>query len=555
MKTPPDIVILNGNLITFDDANPRTEALAVSAGTITAIGTTAEIRPMAGDATRIVDAAGATVLPGFIDSHVHLFGGSVELGYLDLYGVLGEDRLTEAVRDWAAKCPDDKVVFAVQADYAILGSGHGTTRHDLDRVLPDRPFAMFAPDHHTIWANTRALEAAGILHGAEVDAGAQIVMGEDGKATGELQEPSAYAPVLRLTRHAGRDMMGLITGNNPEPPATAAERALDKAAIKRGMKHCASHGITTLHNMDGNFYQLELLSELEAEGELLCRTEVPFHYKNFDPLDRFAEAEEMRRRFNGDMVWCNRVKMFMDGVTESRTALMLEPYPGTDHTGDAVFEADQFNEACKRADAMGLQIAVHAIGDLAIRRTLDGYEAARRANGVRDSRHRIEHIEVLHPDDLPRFAELDVVASMQPGHAPFGGIFPMAGMDEVLHERQIPMAFAWSDIRKVAPKLVFSTDWPVIGVEVMPSVKAAVAPIKLPAPWRDQRQSLMDTLRSYTADNAWVEFNEDRKGRLKPGLMADIVVMSHDLEAMAPEELDKSRAAVTICGGRVTWEG
>jgi len=550
----PDIIILNGRLITFDPANPRAEALAITGGLITAVGGMAEIRALAGPGTRMIDADGATVLPGFIDSHVHLFGGSVELGYLDLYGVRGEAQLTRLVRDWAGQCPDDRVVFAVQADYSILGPGQTTTRQVLDRVLPDRPFAMFAPDHHTIWANTRALEAAGILHGAEVDKGAQIVMGADGLATGALLEPSAYAPMLRLTRHGGRDMMGLITGANPVPAATAAERELDKAAIARGMKHCASHGITGLHNMDGNFYLLELLSEMEAEGTLLCRSAVPFHYKSFDPLDRFAEADEMRRRFQSDMVWSNSVKMFMDGVTESRTALMLRPYPGTDHIGDAVFEPEQFNAACIRADAMGLQIATHAIGDLAIRRTLDGYEAARAANGARDARHRIEHIEVLHPDDLPRFAELEVVASMQPGHSPAGGIFSPEGLDEVLHPDQLPTCFAWSDLRATAPRLCFSTDWPVIGVEVMPSVKAAVAPLSLPAPSRDQRQSLIDTLRSYTADNAWVEFNEHRKGRLKPGMMADIAVMSHDLEAMDPEALDTARARLTLCGGRMTWE-
>jgi predicted amidohydrolase YtcJ len=214
--------------------------------------------------------------------------------------------------------------------------------------------------------------------------------------------------------------------------------------------------------MDGNLYQLELLSEMEDEGTLLCRTEVPFHYKSFDPLDRFEEAAEMRRRYAGDMVWCNRVKMFMDGVTESRTALMLRPYPGTDHIGDAVFEPEHFNAACIRADAMGLQIATHAIGDLAIRRTLDGYEAAREANGARDARHRVEHIEVLHPDDLPRFGTLGVVASMQPGHAPFGGIFPAGGMSALLHDDQLPLTFAWRDLRAHAPRLCFSTDWPVI---------------------------------------------------------------------------------------------
>ncbi|WP_114962586.1 amidohydrolase [Tritonibacter mobilis] len=554
MTKAPDTVILNGRLITFDSARPYAEGLAIADGVITAVGSTTEIRALAGPSTRVIDAAGSTVLPGFIDSHVHLFGGSVELACLDLTSIKGEAQLTEVVRDWAKWNTDDQLVFAVQADYAILGDGIKTTRQALDRVLPDRPFAMYAPDHHTVWANTAALEAAGLLHGAEVEAGAQVVMGSDGLASGELQEPSAYAPVLRMTRHAGRDMMGLVTGADPVPPATLTERTLDKAALERGLKHCASHGITGLHNMDGNFYQLELLSEMERDGTLLCRTEVPFHYKSPDPLDRFSEAQEMRQRFNSDMVWCNRVKMFMDGVVESGTALMLQPYPGTDHIGDAVFEAEHFNQACIRADAMGLQIATHAIGDLAVRRTLDGYEAARRTNGARDSRHRIEHIEVLHPDDLPRFKDLGVVASIQPGHAPFGGYFPPSGVGAMLHDAQIPLSYAWADIRNSGAKVIFSTDWPVIPVDVMPTIKGAVAPLKLGAPWRDQSQSLLDTLESYTAGNAWVEFNETRKGKLKPGMMADIAVMDHNLETMDPETLNQARAAFTFCAGRMTWQ-
>lgn len=551
----PEIVILNGRLITFDPAAPFAEALAIGGGVILAVGSTAEIRALAGPGCRVVDAGGATVLPGFIDSHVHLFGGSVELDYLDLYGVQGLEALRRKVHPWAEARPGERMIFAVQADYGIVAPGHQTTRADLDQVLPDRPFAMFAPDHHTIWANTAALEMAGILHGGPVDQGAEIVMGADGLAAGELREPGAYAKVLALTRYGGRDLAGLVTGADPEPAATPAERAGDAEAIARGLKHCASHGITGLHNMDGNFYTAELLEDLEARGDLLCRTEVPFHFKSFDSLDRFEEAAEMRARFTGDRVWCNRVKMFMDGVVESRTALMLQPYPGTDHVGDAVFEPAHFNAACVRADAMGLQIAVHAIGDLAIRRTLDGMAAARAANGARDSRHRVEHIEVLHADDLPRFAEMGVVASIQPGHAPFGGIFPPGGLGQVLHEHQIPLSFAWAAIRGSGARVVFSTDWPVIGVEVMRSVKAAVAPVPMPAPWGDQRQGLMETLESYTAGNAWVEFNEARKGRLAPGMMADVAVMSHDLEAMDPGRLDDARAQLTLCGGRVTWEG
>jgi hypothetical protein len=166
----------------------------------------------------------------------------------------------------------------------------------------------------------------------------------------------------------------------------------------------------------------------------------------------------------------------------------------------------------------------------------------------------VEHIEVLHPDDLPRFAQLGVVASIQPGHAPRGHIFPAHGLDEVLHADQIPMAFAWQTIRETGARICFSTDWPVIQVDVMDSVRAAAAPLEMPAPWVDQRQSLTDTLRSYTFDNAWVEFSEDRKGQLKEGFLADVAVMDHDLEAMEPERLNTARAALTVMGGGVTWE-
>ncbi|MBO0344187.1 amidohydrolase [Roseibium sp. CAU 1637] len=549
-----DLIILNGHLITFDPDQPSASALAVKTGKILAVGKNPEIKALAGPETKIIDAAGGTVLPGFIDSHVHLFGGSVELDYLNLYGVQGLDELAAKVQAWAADCPDDAVVFAVQADYSILGPGQVTTRQALDLVLPDRPFAMFAPDHHTMWANTKALELVGFLHGKQVDKGSEIMMAADGTASGELREPAAYGPVLALTRFGGRDLLGMVTGADPVPPATPEQRALDKAAIAKGLRHCAAQGITGLHNMDGNFYQLELLSELEADGDLLCRVEVPFHFKNFDQISRFEEAVEMRAKYQGDWIWCSRVKMFIDGVVESSTALMLEPYPGLDTIGDAVFEQAHFNAAIVKADELGLQVAVHAIGDRGIRWTLDAYELARTTNGVRDSRHRIEHIEVLHSDDLPRFKQLDVVASIQPGHAPFGGVFPSEGVEKMLHPAQIPTAYAWQDLRDSGVPVIFSTDWPVIGVEVMPSVKAAIAPVQLGAPWRDQTQSLLDTLESYTAMNAWVEFNEGKKGRLMPGMLADIAVMSHDLQALAPAEITTASCVATIAGGRVTYE-
>lgn len=545
-----DIVILNGKIITFFGQDA--EALAIENGLITAIGTTSEIREIAGAAT-VIDAQSNTVLPGFIDSHVHLFQGAAELDYLDLYNVKGIEGLANTIRPYAASRPNDQLLFAAAIDYNAVGQ-NTPTRHDLDAAFSDRPFAAMTSDHHTVYANTKALELAGLLHGKEVEEGSEVVMGPDGTASGELLEAGAFGPVLACTPLGGREMLGMTTGADPIPKPDAKTRTTDKSVLVKGLEHCASHGITSLHNMDGNFYQLELLSELEDEGKLLCRTEVPMHLKHTDPVDRIAEAIEMRAKYNGDNVWCNRVKMFMDGVIDSRTAYMLQPYPGTEDCGAPLFADDHFKEACIRADKEKLQISVHAIGDAAIRQTLDGYEAAQQANGVRDSRHRIEHLETMNPVDIPRLAQLGVVASIQPLHSPRGGFFlPPYEPDGLLHGWQIKHSFAWKAIRDSGAKVIFSTDWPVVPVDVMPSVQGAVAGVDLPDIWPDQRQGLRETLKSYTANGAWVEFNEHRKGSLACGMMADIVVMDADIEGTQINDLGKTRAAVTICGGRITF--
>lgn len=555
MAEHADRIITNGGLVTFDEGQPHAEALAIRNGEIIAVGSADDIANLAGPDTVIHDAGGKTVLPGFIESHVHLFAGAAELDALNLLNVKGADALKSAVQKFAAARANDPLVYAVSCDYGILGAGEAITRQVLDEVMPDRPFAMMASDHHTAWANTRALELAGILNGGDAGEGSEIVMGDDGLAAGELRETGAFGPVLAHTSSGGREGLGYVTGDDPDPPATAAQRAADKDIIARGLEHCAENGITSLHNMDGNFYQLELLDELNADDRLLCRTQIPFHLKGFHPLDKLEEAEEMRRRYDSDMLWSGRVKMFMDGVIESRTAFVLRGYPEEPgNTGSPLFSQDHFIEAASLCDAKGLQISVHAIGDAAVRRTLDGYEAARTANGVRDSRHRIEHIELLHPDDLPRIAELGVVASMQPLHSPRSGFFGAPPPGHILHEDQLALSFAWQTIRNTGARLIFSTDWPVCPVDVMPSIKGACTNAALGRTWGDQRQTLKDALAGYTRDAAYVEFNEHRKGRLKAGMMADIVVMSDDLEAMAPESLDQARAVTTHCNGAVTYQ-
>ncbi len=555
MADHADLIIENARAITFDDAATRAGAVAVSGGTLQAVGSNHDIANLKGPDTRIIDAAGGTVLPGFIESHIHLFGGAAELGGLNLTGVEGIIALTAQVRAFAGERLDDALVYASCADYAILDERRVITRQDLDQVMPDRPFAMMAPDHHTLWANTAALELAGILDGAEVEPGSEIVIAEDGQAQGELREAGAFGPVVALTPLGGREGLGYTTGDDPDPPATATERAIDKATLKRGLEHCAASGITSLHNMDGNFYQLELLDELKASGYLLCRSQIPFHLKNFHPLDKLEEAVEMRAKYADDMLWSGRVKIFMDGVIDSRTAFLLEDYPDTPGLrGEDLFSAEHFAEAAIRSDAMGMQISVHAIGDAAVRRTLDGYEAAQGANGKRDARHRIEHIEVLHPDDIPRFRELGVIASMQPLHSPLGGFFAAPARNTLLRDDQLPYAFGWQTLRDTGATLIFASDWPVVPVEPMLSIKAAVATKTLEGPWGNQRQTLMNALAAYTRDGAYAEFAEARKGRLKAGMMADVVVMPVDLETVDPEKLGDVAPVMTICGGRVTFE-
>ena len=414
----------------------RAELLAIAGNRILAVGSNADMKALKGSHTRVIDAQMNTVMPGIVESHIHLFGGAVELDSLMINNIKGFPAVSAAIREYAAANPKDRIIIVNGAAPVSLGDTTAITRQVLDSIIADRPLALICFDHHTVWANTRALEAGGLLHGASLTPGNEIVMGSDGLATGELREAAAFAPLLNLTATGGREWLGMVTGENPVPPATAAERLIDQNFMKRGLEYCASLGITSIHNMDGNWYQLELLKALMDKDELIARVEVPFHQKNFFETSRVDEAVEMRAQYQGDMLHSGRVKIFMDGVLESMTALMLDDYPGFQgERGAPLFTAAQFNEVATRADKHGLQISVHAIGDGGVRRTLDGYEAARKANGPRDSRHRIEHIELIDKADIPRLKQLGVIASLQPIVGP-GRSRQSAGTLPHTHRRQ-----------------------------------------------------------------------------------------------------------------------
>lgn len=546
----PDLIITNARVLTMDPDRPRAEAVACAGGRILAVGKSADMDALSGPDTVVIDADGRTLLPGFVESHLHLVLGGAELEQLQLVGVAGFEALKAAFHAYAAANPDRPILLAQGAAYEILD--HPVTRQDLDAVIADRPIAMMAPDHHTVWANTLALTQAGLLHGADTPHGHVVVMAPDGTATGELREFEAFGPVLALGGEAHLQL-GIATGGEPDPWPDAAQRAADKEKIVAGLAHCARHGITSMVNMDGNRYTCVLLKELEAEGRLTARVVVPFHMKPHMDLSELSRASAMAEEFKGDWVRSGFVKMFQDGVVDSRTAYMLHAYPGTDEQGEPLFDPARFKEICIEIDRRGLQIAVHAIGDGAVQVTIDGYEAARLANGPRDSRHRIEHIELIDRADVPRLGALGITASVQPPHPPGAMEFPMSTMEHVFHRDRWKDAYLWKTLADHGAPLAYASDWPVTDVNVMRGIQAALTRVPY-AGCQDERVGLMETLHAYTAGGAWAAHLDDITGTLKPGLAADLVLIDGDLESLPPLGIGATGIALTVSGGRITYE-
>lgn len=549
MNDHADLIIINGRVKTFDPDRPSAEAVAVRNGRVLKAGSRAEIEALKGAATEVIDAGGGSVLPGFSENHMHIFSGSAELDHLQLAGISGMVALKAAVADYAAGKPDEAVLYAQGADYTLLGTGVIVTRHHLDEMSPQRPLVIFAHDHHTAWANTRALDMAGLLHGGDVPPGNEIVMAADGLASGELREMEAFNPLLAL---AGFDRFrqGLATGLEPDPYPDEATFRSDMEVMRRGLDYCARHGITSIQNMDGNRYQLELLDAiLKEDGTLPCRIKVPFHFKPFMALSMLDRASEMAERFDNDFITSGMVKLFHDGVIDSGTAVMVEPYADDGGNGEPLFAEEHFRAAVVEADRRGLQIAVHAIGDGAVRAVLDAFEEARRLNGPRDSRHRIEHIEVIHPYDIGRFAELGVIASMQPPHPPGAMGLPMEPTVSKIGRDRWRYSYAWRTLKNAGAHIPFASDWPVSPICPIRGIEAAVTR----KPWGpedlDQSFSLEEAIAAYTVEGAYAEFAEDRKGRLKPGFLADLVILSGDIEALPQDRIHTLSATGTVVGG------
>lgn len=527
------IIVYNAAVYTADTEQPKAEAVVLEHDRITYVGDNAKALAHRQSSSDVIDAKSRTVMPGFNDSHYHLGMGSLTLDELYLDDVKTLAELRDAVQRYAGENPSKSWIVGRRCSYDIDGAKPLTRQH-LDAIEPNKPVTLFSLDFHTVWANTKALELGGILHGAETRAGSEIVMASDGMASGELREPAAY---------------NLVTDKRPE--RSESEKL---SLIKQGIRLANSYGITSIHNMDDEDRELEKYSLLESAGELTLRIDFPLLIKPETPLEDLHIIQDWQKNIKSERLHFGRVKVFMDGVIEATTALMVEPYAHIDTLGDALFTAEHFNNIAVMADKLGWQISVHAIGDGAVKRTLDGYEMAQQTNGKRDSRHRIEHVETLHPTDLHRFKDLGVIASMQPLHAPQPHRGQYLFWMECVGEKRYAWSFPWQTLREAGAFLTFSSDYPVVTQNPFMGIDAGVNRQVWKPKLKNEAQTLEQLLDGYTKGGAYLEFAEDKKGQLKEGMLADLVVLNGDIFKTPPADIKEMKVDLTIMDGDIVYE-
>ncbi len=523
-----DFIIHNVRIFTSDEANPQAEAVAVKGNRIVFVGTNEGAKEFQDESTRVIDGKGCTLTPGFIDSHFHLLWGSIWMGAAQLYDAKTKDDVRQILQTFAAENKTSEWVDGRGIKYSII-----STRQELDEIIPDRPVYINAYDGHTSWANTKALELAGILKpDKEAPGNGVIVRDESGLATGELRETA----------------MDLVADLIP-----LLSEARKRELLKMAMKKINATGVTSVHNMNGDLNELQFFAAVEDAGEMTVRVYTPYHVKPKTTEADLSEAVEMAK-LQGDFARGGCVKFFMDGVWESYTALNLEPYADDPEANpEGIYSAEHFNRMATACDKLGLQMFTHCCGDGAVRRALDGYESAQKANGKRDSRHRVEHIEVINHDDLPRFKGLGVIASMQTSHAPFSVNEGDVWLQRTGSQRW-GRSFAWRDILNSGAHLILGSDWTVAPFNPMINMHVAMNREKWSPNDPDQTLTLEEVILGYTRNAAYGEFKENEKGKIKEGYLADLVLFTHDLFALPKQDIMTAKAALTMVNGKVVFE-
>lgn len=527
--TAPALAVVNARIWTGDPARPWADGLLAHGDELTLVGSSAEVRKAAPAGTRVIDAAGRFVAPGFIDAHVHFIDGGFRLASVQLRDARTPEEFTARIKAFAATVPAGTWITGGDWDHEQWG-GRLPERAWIDSVTPDHPVWVNRLDGHMALANSAALRRAGVTGATSDVEGGTIVRDASGAPAGVFKD----------------NAMGLVDRAVPEPSEELTDRALDAA-----MRYVAEQGVTSVHNM-GSWGDLAAFERARRAGRLRTRIYAAVPLATWQRLrDRVAE-----RGRGDDWLRIGALKGFVDGSLGSHTALMLEPF--TDAPADRGLEVTppaEMEARVRGADSAGLHVVVHAIGDRAIRNQLDLFERVAREHGGRDRRFRIEHAQHIAPSDLPRFGALGVIASMQPYHAIDDGRWA----EKVIGPERARGTYAFRSLLDGGATLAFGSDWYVAPPTPLDGIYAAVTRRTLdqrnPGGWVPaERISVQEALRAYTQGSAFAEFAEGRKGILRRGMLADFVLLDRDLTAVEPSTIRDARVLLTVVGGIVVYE-
>jgi len=542
---PADIIVVHGRVYTENPKQPWAQAVAIHHGKIVAVGDDPVIERMRGMGTKVINAGGKLVLPGFVDCHIHFMEGSAKLAWVSLEGARNLAEIRDKLRSYAAQNPGEGWILGHAWNYGMFGPGKLPDKKDLDDIFPNRAVSLEGFDGHTYWANSKAFALAGITRDTPNPPNGTIVRDPaTGEPTGALEESAT-------------DMIDRV-----RPPMSRVEKLL---ALRAGMKWANQNGLTRIHAagghfLSGDFEDLDLYDEMRKRGDLSVRVQIAYFLD--PPALRPQDIETMenaRKKYSNDWLSASTVKFRLDGVVESHTAAMLKPYSDDPALKGALFwEPEKYKAAVAEIDKRGFQMFTHAIGDYAVRTALDAYEDAETRNHKRDHRPRIEHIETIAASDISRFGKLGVIASMQPLHS-----YPDADTLEVwVHNvgpERASRAWAWKSISDAGGHICFGSDWPVVTLNPWEGIQTAVtrqtADGKPEAGFvPEQRLTVAQAIDGYTSGAAFCGRHEKTEGSLETGKFADLIILSQNIFDIDAHKIGATKVVTTIVGGRLVYQ-
>ena len=545
-KEPADLVLKNGKIVTVDEVKPEAQAIAVRGDIIVAVGSNRQIKPYLDQATKVIDLEGKLAIPGFIDAHGHFTSLGESKLKLDLMRVKNWDEIVAMVEEAVRKAKPGEWIqgrgwHQEKWDKTPVPNVDGLPFHDsLSKVSPDNPVLLSHASGHASFANAKAMELAGITKMTPDPPGGEIVRDSEGDPIGVFRETAQG--LLR------RPMAHYVEERTDEE-----KKAERRQVIELAVQECLSKGVTSFHDAGSSFETIDLFKELAEEGKLGVRLYVMVRDSNERTKELLPEYKFIGLGENHLTV--RAIKRAIDGALGPHGAWLLEPYTDLKNSvGLNTTPVDEIKEAAQIAIENGFQVCVHAIGDRANRETLDIFEEAFKAHPDKlDLRWRIEHSQHLHPADIPRFGQLGVVASMQGIHCTSDAPYVIKRLGE---KRAEEGAYVWQKLMKSGAIICNGTDVPVEDVDPIACFYATVSRKLKDGTvfYPDQKMSREEALRSYTLNCAYAAFEEDIKGSLTPGKLADITVLSQDIMTIPEEEILSTEVLYTIVGGKVMYQ-